>query len=94
MIPPEIASFLESGVSILVGTRDARLLPESIRAIGARVEAEGAELVLFLPDAVSATTLANLRENGAGRPEGPARRRGRPRSRRRSRSASRPARAP
>jgi hypothetical protein len=64
MLSPELVSFLESGVSILVATRDARLVPESTRAIGARVEAGGVELVVFLPDAISATTLANLRENG------------------------------
>ena len=64
MISPELASFLESGVSILVGTRDARLLPECTRALGARVEAGGTELTVFLPDAISAVTVANLRQNG------------------------------
>jgi hypothetical protein len=64
MISSELASFLESGVSILVGTRDARLVPECTRALGARVEAGGAELTIFLPDAVSAGTVANLRQNG------------------------------
>ncbi len=64
MISPDLASFLESGIAILVGTRDGRLFPECMRATGARVEAGGAELTLFLPDAVAARTLANLRENG------------------------------
>jgi hypothetical protein len=64
MISAELASFLESGVSILVGTRDARLFPECTRALGARVEAGGAELTIFLPDATSAVTVDNLRQNG------------------------------
>jgi hypothetical protein len=64
VISPDLASFLESGISILVGTRDGRLVPECTRGIGARVEAGGAELTVFLADAISGPTLANLRENG------------------------------
>jgi len=64
MIPPELFEFLESGVSILVGTRSARLLPEPCRAAGVRVESEGRELTVFLPEVTSEAALANLRENG------------------------------
>lgn len=63
MISPELATFLESGVSILVGTRDGRLVPECTRGIGARVEEGGAELTIFLADAVAGPTFANVREN-------------------------------
>lgn len=63
MISPELQSFLESGVSLLIGTRDARMLPACMRAFGARVEPGGRELTVFLPDATSGTTLANLRDN-------------------------------
>jgi hypothetical protein len=64
VISPDLAAFLESGISILVGTRDARLVPECTRGVGARVEAGGAELTVFVPDAISGPTLANLRDNG------------------------------
>lgn len=64
MISADLAGFIESGVSILVGSRDASLLPECIHAAGARVEGGGAGLTVFLPLATSATTVANLRENG------------------------------
>lgn len=64
LLPPEVARFLESGVSVLVGTRDASLVPEALRAVGARVEAGGAELTVFLPARTSARTVANLRDNG------------------------------
>lgn len=64
MISPELQSFLESGVSLLIGTRDARMLPACMRAFGARVEPGGRELTMFLPDATNARTLANLRDNG------------------------------
>jgi hypothetical protein len=44
VISADLATFLESGVSVQVGTRDARLLPEATRAMGARVEKGGTGL--------------------------------------------------
>ncbi|WP_242356963.1 MULTISPECIES: pyridoxamine 5'-phosphate oxidase family protein [Anaeromyxobacter] len=64
MIPAQLAGFLESGVSVLVATRDARLSPDALRAMGVRVERGGAELTVFLPAATSREALANLRDNG------------------------------
>ena len=64
MISGDLRAFFESGISILVGTRDARLVPAVMRAVGARVEASGAELTVFLPDVTSAKILANVRDNG------------------------------
>ena len=52
MITPELAAFLESGVSVLVGTRDARLVSECQRALGVRVEPDGQHFVVFVPRAV------------------------------------------
>lgn len=63
-ISPELAEFLQSGVSILVGTRDPRLFPECMRAVGARVERGRREVTIFAPAATSAATIANLEENG------------------------------
>lgn len=63
MISPELQQYLESGISILVGSRDARMLPACMRAFGARVDAGGRELSVFLPDATNRATLANLRDN-------------------------------
>ena len=55
---------MESGVSLLVGTRDAALRPESARAWGVEVERETALATVFLPTAGSDVTIANLRDNG------------------------------
>ena len=63
-ISPELAQFLQSGIGVLVGSRDARMIPEVARAFGARVEAGGRELVVFVPVATAERTLANARENG------------------------------
>ena len=60
----ELKEFLESGISLLVGSRDARLQPEVVRALGARIEEGGREVTAFVPVATSARTLANARENG------------------------------
>lgn len=64
MIPSALVPFLESGVSVLVGTRDVRMKPACMRGVGARVAADGAELTVFLPAATAAVALANLADNG------------------------------
>lgn len=64
MITPELARFIESGISVLVGTRDARLRPDCVRAIGARADADEGTLAVFLPQATSTRALANLADNG------------------------------
>jgi hypothetical protein len=64
LISVELAAFIESGISVLVGSRDARLRPDCLRAAGAYAGAALSELTIFLPAATSARTLANLRDNG------------------------------
>lgn len=64
ILSTELAQFLESGISVLAGTRDARQVPDCTRAIGVRVEPGGGEVTVFLPQATSAQALANLRDNG------------------------------
>lgn len=60
----ELAQFFESGVSVLVGSRDALLMPDCTRAVGVRLERDGAEMTVFVPRSTSAATLANLADNG------------------------------
>lgn len=64
MITGELQEFFESGVSVLVGTRDRLLVPEAARGFGARVLAGGGELEVFVPEAWGERTFANLAENG------------------------------
>ena len=59
----DIVDFVESGVSILVGTRNAQLRPIGTRAMGARTK--GDRVTIFVPTITSERTLANLRDNGA-----------------------------
>jgi hypothetical protein len=64
VIDAELAEFLESGITILVGTRDAELRPETMRGVGAHVQAGGAELTVYLPETTATASVANLRDNG------------------------------
>ena len=63
-LPAELAEFLESGVSILVATRDARLRPATLRAMGARVQREASLMTVYIPESTGGQTLANLKDNG------------------------------
>lgn len=63
MISRELAGFVQSGVSILIGTSDRTLVPEACRGLGARVHDGGHEVTIFVPHATGARTLANLQEN-------------------------------
>jgi hypothetical protein len=60
----DLIDFLQSGVSILVATRDAQLRPQCLRAMGATVDRARGIATLLLPEAVAEKTLAKLRDNG------------------------------
>ena len=60
----ELAEFIESGVSMLVGTRDAALRPDVLRAVGALVGKDRESLTVFLNEQVAERAVANLRDNG------------------------------
>ena len=64
MIPPQVFDLLHTGVSVIVGTRDSSLMPESTRAWGIRAARDRASVTIFLTEAISQQTLRNLRENG------------------------------
>lgn len=64
LIPDDLAELFESGVSILVGTRDATLCAEATRGVGTVVHPDRERLTVFLPVDVSARAIENLRDNG------------------------------
>ena len=63
-ITAELKYFLESGVSVVVGTRDSACVPEAVRAWGPRVGRDGSSVSLCFALATSGRTLNNLRDNG------------------------------
>jgi hypothetical protein len=62
-IGDDIIDFVESGISVLVGTRSDRLLPNCCRGVAARYDRDAAELIVFLPAAIAAQNLADLEHN-------------------------------
>jgi hypothetical protein len=64
MIPQPLLDLLDTGVSVMIGTRDAALMPECTRAWGIRVEPDRASVTVFVTEPTSRRTLTNLRENG------------------------------
>jgi hypothetical protein len=74
MIPQALASFLEQGLSIHVGTRDEQLRPAGARAAAVVVEPGGTHLRVFVADTAVSRLLDDIRANGQlavdfGRPE-------------------------
>ena len=64
LIGDALKTFLEGPVSVLVGTRDSRLIPEITRAWGPRVSEDRRRVSLCVPLATSRKTLDNLEANG------------------------------
>lgn len=64
MIPSSIVDLLQTGISVVVGTRDATLMPECTRAWGIRVGKDRRSVTIFLTETISRKTLQNLRDNG------------------------------
>ena len=60
----ELVEFIESGVSMLVGTRDAALRPQIQRAVGAIVGADRESVTAYLAKAIAGKSVANLEDNG------------------------------
>ena len=73
MIEAPLAGFLEEGLSIHIGTRDAALHPEGGRAAAVTVSADGRQLVVYVPEAAFSRIRPNIEANayaaiGFGRP--------------------------
>lgn len=64
MIPDSIVQLLGTGVSVMIGTRNASLMPECTRAWGIRVAPDRRAVTIFLSETFAGKTIDNLRENG------------------------------
>src|SRR5262245_51583941 len=60
----ELAAYVVSGVSVVLGTRDALMAPEITRAWGPRISRDGRSLSMCIALAGNARTLDNIRDNG------------------------------
>lgn len=64
MLDKELTEFLEAGLAIHIGTRNARLEPNGCRVTAVMVEDEGRQLLAYLPAAATPAVLDDLRDNG------------------------------
>lgn len=64
ILHPSLVSFLEQGVSVYMGTRNARLEPNGVRVIAVMVDADRQHLTAYLPSLDAAAVLADLDANG------------------------------
>jgi len=64
MISGELEAFLQEGVGIYIGTRNAALEPNGARALAAIVEPGGGHVVVYLADVAAARVLPDLEANG------------------------------
>ena len=64
MIDAQLAAFLEEGLSLHIGTRDAALNPEGARVAAVQVEAGGTHLLVYVPERAMPRLRANLDANG------------------------------
>ena len=64
MIDAELALFLQQGLAINIGTRDATLAPHAAYAPAALVEPDGMHIVIYVPAVGAGPVLADLLHNG------------------------------
>lgn len=64
MLDQTLTEFLEQGLAIHIGTRDARLRPNGCLVTAVRVEDEGRQLVAFVPKAATPAVFDDLQSNG------------------------------
>lgn len=64
MIDRQLASFLQEGLGIHVGTRNERLQPEGARALAARVHDDGRHIDVYIARVAAKRVRPNLQANG------------------------------
>jgi hypothetical protein len=64
MIDRDLAAFLQEGVGIHIGTRNAALQPNGARAIAVTVDEDGTHLVVYVARVAAARLLPDLEDNG------------------------------
>lgn len=64
MIGRDLAAFLQEGVGIHIGTRNASLEPNGARALAVRVDDDGSHLEVFVAEVAAARVLPDLEANG------------------------------
>ena len=64
MIDNELAAFLQEGIGIQFGTRNAALEPNGARVVAVRVDDDGSHLIAYVPKVAAPYLLPDLEANG------------------------------
>jgi hypothetical protein len=64
MIDRNLEAFLQEGVGIQIGTRNASLEPDGARVVAVKVDDDGTHLVAYVPKAAASRVLPDLEANG------------------------------
>jgi hypothetical protein len=64
MIDAELAAFLQEGIAIQIGTRNAALEPNGARVVAVAVEADGRHVTAYVHEAAVRNVLPDLESNG------------------------------
>ena len=63
-LPADLVAIMARGVSVIVGSRDAKLRPSIMRAVGSRVEANGQDVTVYLSRSSSRQLLQDIAATG------------------------------
>ncbi|MCE3271035.1 MAG: hypothetical protein K0S57_1432 [Ramlibacter sp.] len=63
-LPADLVAIMARGVSVIVGSRDAKLRPSIMRAVGSRVEANGQDITVYLSRSSSRQLLQDIAATG------------------------------
>jgi hypothetical protein len=64
MIDSQLAAFLQEGLAIHIGTRNAALEPNGARAVALRVDDDGIHVVVYVAKAAVKRLMSDLESNG------------------------------
>jgi hypothetical protein len=63
-LPADLVAMMARGVSVIVGSRDAKLRPSIMRAVGSRVEREGQDITVYLSRSTSRQLIQDIAATG------------------------------
>ena len=63
-LPADLVAMMARGVSVIVGSRDAKLRPSIMRAVGSRVEQDGQDITVYLSRPSSRQVLQDIASTG------------------------------
>jgi hypothetical protein len=64
LLPADLVAMMARGVSVIAGSRDAKLRPSIMRAVGSRVEANGQDITVYLARSSSRQLIQDIASTG------------------------------